>query len=157
NFLLLRRQAVGGVLSITDKEGREYWTADHSATRFGGLLITSGQVFEEVRAQGAHGTPMSTLALIDEFIADVAATVPDRASTPLAAERPVIAGAKAALQPLADGGARLVVDARSRADAVLRFDVDGSTVGVPMVAVPGDPSHHRGQHDLPAGATSPRI
>src|SRR5436190_4614436 len=56
NFLLLRRQAVGGVLSITGADGRSWWTSDHSATRFGGFLITSGQVFEEVRAQGAHGT-----------------------------------------------------------------------------------------------------
>lgn len=157
NFLLLRRHAVGGVLAITDAAGRTYWSTDHSASRFGGLLITSGQVFEEVRAQGAHATPMATLALIDEFVADVAVTVPARESTPLAEGPPLIQEARASLQALADGGARLVVEARSRADAVLRFDIEHNVAGVPMVALPEDPGRHRGERDLPAGATAPRV
>ena len=157
NFLLLRRHAVGGELAITVADGRTWWSSDHSATRFGGFLITSGQVFEEVRAQGAHGTPMSTLALVDEFVADVAGTVPPREATPLASGPPPILDAKASLQALPEGGSRLVVAARSRPDAVLRFDVDDTITGVPMVAVPGEPDRHRGERDLPAGATAPHV
>ena len=83
--------------------------------------------------------------------------MPERVSKPLATEPPAIRDAVATLQPLAEGGARLVVEARANGDAVLRFDVDDRLAGVPMVALPGEPGHHRGEHDLPAGATAPRI
>lgn len=157
NVLLLRRHAVGGRLALVESDGRTYWAADHAASRFGGFLLTSGQVFEELRAQGVHRTPMATLALLDEFVADVAATVPTRAAATAAAPPPSVDEAIATRTPLPDGGQRLVVEARASAGAVLTFALPTLAAGVPMVAVPSGDGRHRGAHDLPPGTQLTRI
>ena len=63
NVVLLRRQAVCGRFALVDAQRRELWQADHAAGSFGGFLLTSGQVFTELRAQGEHGTPMASQRL----------------------------------------------------------------------------------------------
>lgn len=149
NVFLLRRHALGGRVAIRDGKGREFWSSDHGASTFGGFLLTSGQVFAELRAQGAHGTSMASLALVDEFVEDVVGTVPQREGTPPPLPLPTVANVES-FRVAADGDAvRVVVKARSAHGNSLRFDLPGIAAGVPMVAAADDASRFVGQYEIP--------
>lgn len=152
NVVLLRRHAVGGRVALTVRDGRDHWRADHAASTFGGFLLTSGQVFTELAAQGAHRTPMATLALVDEFTADVVGTLPMRDAAPPPAGAPALVGAAVRREPRPDGSQRVVVTAQCSPGAVLRFDLVPSLLGVPMVATAQAPDRHEGARELPPGA-----
>lgn len=152
NVFLLRRHAFGGALAVQRPAGT-YWSANHSAGAFGGFLLMSGQLFTEVRAQGDHRTPMSTLALVDEFVADVVATVPARTLAPDTGAEPAIGQVRASRSPSADGATRIVVESDATPGCTLWLDLPPTAVGVPMVALADAPGRYRGTHDLPAEAT----
>jgi hypothetical protein len=157
NVLLLRRHAVSGELAIRDAGGAPWWSSDHGTSTLGGLLLTSGQVFAEIRAQGEHGTPMASLALADELVADVAGTIPVRELVPLAGAPPTVADVDARRVAQPDGSERLVVQARASADCVVRCELQPHVRGVPMVALPGDSARYRGEHDVPRGTAVQRV
>lgn len=150
NFFLLRRQRVTGEFRMVAADGRDYWTAAHGAGSFGGLLLGSGQVLTELRAQGDHGTSMASLALVDQLIAEAADTVPPREPPPVPAEPAALAAATVSRTPLADGKERIVVTARGAPAQMLTFDLLPGTTGIPMVAMAGD-GGYRGAHDVDAG------
>lgn len=156
NVILLRRHAVGGRVAIRDATGRTFWSSDHGASTFGGFLLTSGQVFAELRAQGEHGTPMASLALVDEFVADVVGTVPLR-ETAAAPAAPTVAAVVARRTAPAPGTERVVVTARASTGATLRCDLEPFVRGVPMVASTADATAFVGQYDVPAGTTLQRV
>ncbi len=157
NVILLRRHAVNGSARIHDAEGREYWSAGHGASNFGGFLLTSGQVFAELRAQGEHGTAMASLALADEFVADIVGTIPLREAAPLRAEPPRITHLTAARTPRTDGSERILVRAHATTGATLRFELAPHTSGVPMVQEPGHAERYQGEHDIPFGTAVQRV
>lgn len=157
NVFLLRRHAVGGRLALRDAAGRASWSCDHGVSTFGGFLLTSGQVFAELRAQGEHGTPMASLALVDEFVQDVVGTIPLRTTAPAVAPPPRLGATEVGLADAADGQRRIVVTTTVDGAATLRFDLPPLAHGIPMVAIPGDPRRHRGQLDVPAGNQLPRV
>jgi hypothetical protein len=148
NYMVLRRHRLGGTLAIELADGREWWRAEHAAGKFGGFLLTSGQVFAEFRAQGEHGTPMATMALLDEFTADAIGTLPAMAATDTAVMPPPIANVVARRTPTAIGESRLLVEAEAPSGCQLCFAIDGATAAVPMVETPRS-GHYRGWHDLP--------
>lgn len=150
NIVVLRRHAFGGTLAVQRRDG-VYWTANHAAGSFGGFLLTSGQVFEELRAQGNHGTPMATLALVDEFVSDVVGTVPARTAGGAAVGPPELAFVSASRAAGRDGSERLTVEGRATPGCTVTMDVLPAVRGVPMVAVPGEPGRYRGAHDLEQG------
>lgn len=151
NVILLRRHAFGGSLAVERPTGT-YWSANHSAGAFGGFLLMSGQLFTEVRAQGDHRTPMSTLALVDEFVADIVATVPARRTASEAGAEPAIGQVRASRSPSPEGATRLVVESDATPGCTLWLDLPPTAIGVPMVALANAPGRYRGTHDLPAGA-----
>jgi hypothetical protein len=149
NWVILRRHAFGGALAARAPAG-DWWSAEHSAGSYGGFLLTSGQVFAELRAQGLHGTPMATVALVDEFVEDVVATLPAGAlREPDAA--PALRGVRARIDDAATAGRRLVVEADADAAARVCFDLPDLRA-VPMAPVPGAAGVFRGAQDLPTGA-----
>jgi hypothetical protein len=150
NILALRRHVVGGRVAITNAAGRDYWSASHDASTFGGFALTSGQVFEELRAQVEHGTPTATLALVDEFVEDVTATIPPHLPAPPPPLPLALRDVQVHKTPSPEGGQRLVVEAHAASGASLRFDLAPNLAGVPMTAVAGDMQHYRGVQDLPA-------
>lgn len=150
NILVLRKHSFGGVLAVERQDGT-WWSANHSAGAWGGFLLTSGQVFEELRAQGNHGTPMATLALIDEFVADTAATLPPRQAATDGEVEPAIGGLTVQRRTAVDGSQRLVLEGRATPGCTVQADLLPTILGVPMVAVPGEPGRYRGAHDVPAG------
>ncbi|MBL8728277.1 MAG: hypothetical protein JNM25_07605 [Planctomycetes bacterium] len=157
NIWLLRRHSFGGLLALQHGDGRTYWSANHAAATQGGFLLTSGQVFTELRAQGEHGTAMATLALVDEFTADVADTVPQRDAAPRTTQPPELRDASVAIDRRPDGTAWLVVEARSSAGVDVRCDV-GTLVGVPMVAARDATDRYRCERELPrAAAVTPIV
>lgn len=153
NFVLLRRQRVTGAFRVVAADGRDYWTAEHGAGSFGGLLLGSGQVITELRAQGDHGTSMASLALVDQMIAEAADTVPSRQPPAPPAEPASIAGAEVARTTLPDGKQRIVVTARGAPAQILTFDLLPGPTGIPMVPAAGDRGIYRGAHDVDAGRT----
>lgn len=150
NLLLVRRHAFGGRLELQLADGGAWWASDHRTSNLGGLLLASGQVFTELRAQGAHGTPMATLALVDEFVEDVLATVPMQELPPVPGSPPLLHAARCERLATATGE-RLVVEVQADPGAAVRFDAPPLT-GVPMAPVPGQPDRYRGAHDLAAGS-----
>ncbi|MCU0864327.1 MAG: hypothetical protein MUC36_11070 [Planctomycetes bacterium] len=148
NYLVLRRHRIGGTLAIELACGREWWHAEHAAGKFGGFLLTSGQVFAEFRAQGEHGTPMATMALLDEFTADAIGTVPAMPVTDSVPMPPPIANVVARRTTTATG-TRLLVEAAAPSGCELRFAIEGASGAVPMVELPRT-GHYRGWHDLPS-------
>lgn len=152
NILILRRHSFGGEVALRDAEGRAYWSANHAATVQGGFLLTSGQVFAELRAQGEHGTPMETLALVDEFVADVVGTVPAHPNEPGGDREPELMRVTQSRTPRHDGSERLVIEVQASPGCHVCCDLGPGHVGVPMVALPGEPGRFRGAQDLPAGA-----
>lgn len=147
NVLILRRHAFGGELAVQRADG-VWWSANHSAGSYGGFLLTSGQVFSELRAQGDHGTPMQTLALVDEFVGDVVATIPTRqpgGPVPVPAVNDVTSKRTA----MPDGSERLVVETRATPDCSVCVDLLPIARGVPMVALPGEPGRYRATQDVP--------
>lgn len=157
NFLILRRHSFGGEVALRDAEGRSYWSANHAAAVQGGFLLTSGQVFAELRAQGEHGTPMETLALVDEFVTDVVATIPARDGDDRGDRAPELLAVTSSRTKRSDGSERLVVDVQASPGCQVRCDLDPSRVGVPMVALPDAPGHYRGAQDVPAGSAATAI
>lgn len=147
NLLLVRRHAFGGILSIQRPGGAVWWSADHGASNLGGLLLASGQLLTELQAQTNHGTPMATLALIDESVEDMVATVPLQATKAARGAAPQLREARWE-RPTAANGGRLLVEVRADAGSMVRFEVPSLT-GAPMVAVPGQPDLFRGARDLP--------
>lgn len=152
NVLILRRHSYGGAIALRDAEGRAFWSANHAASVQGGFLLTSGQVFAELRAQGEHGTPMETLALVDEFVTDVVATLPARPRDERGDRAPELMQVRSSRTPRDDGSERLVVDVRASPGSEVRCDLGPGRVGVPMVALPDQPGLFRGVQDLPAGS-----
>ncbi|MBK8978702.1 MAG: hypothetical protein IPM29_22620 [Planctomycetes bacterium] len=75
NFVLLRRHAFGGTLALRRADGSRALAIDGSASHTGGLLLKSGQVLTELRAQGEHGTPREGAALVDQFVDEVVAVI----------------------------------------------------------------------------------
>lgn len=132
NLLAVRRHAFGGELTCDRGDGRRHFSCSHTASRFGGFLLMSGQVLAELRAQGQHGTPAQSIALVDEFIEDVAGALP----APAGATTP---GVSVSLgEPLVvrtDGAAadaqRWQVSVAAPADAIVRIDFAPGPVGVP--------------------------
>lgn len=151
NVLVLRRHSVGGRMAIVDTKGREFWSADHGASTLGGFLLTSGQVFSELRAQGEHATPMSTLALVDELVEDVIGTLPARELMAPPASPPAVTAVTKDVV-----GEQVVVRARATAGASVRFDLVPHVSGVPMVAAP-DGETFVGRYDVPAGTDVQRV
>jgi hypothetical protein len=147
NVFVLRRHRVCGRFELVASAGTGVWTATHGVGSFGGVLLGSGQVLSEALAVAAHGTPMATLGLVDQLVAETVATLPERARA-AAAEGPSIGAAAAVVHGGGDGSRRLVVTARSVGGVLARFDVDGRVVGMPMVPVPGQPGAFRGAYDL---------
>jgi hypothetical protein len=136
NVFILRRQSVSGNVRLVDRQGSEWWSASYTASQTGGFLLKSGQVLSELRAQGEHGTPMATVALVDEFVEDVADTLP--AQTPggpaIGPGVPLVLADVAVERgpsPIA-GCERLVVTAQSHEAAELEFDAPPTLAGVPM-------------------------
>ncbi|HEX6813602.1 MAG TPA: hypothetical protein VF384_18430 [Planctomycetota bacterium] len=97
NLLLLRRHAFAGSLLLRRPDGSAALQASGSATRTGGLLLQSGQVLDELRAQGEHGTPRASAALVDSFVDDLLAALP--APGPAAAATAAMAVALLAVDP----------------------------------------------------------
>ncbi len=146
NLLLVRRHSFGGRLELQLADGGAWWSSNHSASSLGGFLLASGQVVTELRAQGDYGTPMATLALLDEFVEDVLATVPMQELVPAAGSAPQLHTARCERMPTITGE-RLVVEVAANPDATVCFDAPPLT-GVPMSPVPGQPGRFRGAHDL---------
>lgn len=157
NVFLLRRHAVGGRLAIRNHAGRDYWSSDHGASTFGGFLLTSGQVFAELRAQGEHGTPMASLALVDEFVEDVVATIPARETPPPLPTPPPVADVETFRVASGDDAVRVVVKARAAAGSTVRFELQPYVAGVPMAASGDDAGRYVGQYEVPATATLQRL
>jgi hypothetical protein len=136
NVLVLRRQSVSGNVRLVDRQGSEWWSASNTASQTGGFLLKSGQVLSELRAQGEHGTPMAIVALVDEFVEDVADTLPPQ--TPggpaMGPGVPLVLAAVAVERgpsPIS-GCERLIVTAHSDEAAELEFDAPPALMGVPM-------------------------
>jgi len=155
NVYIIRRHAFGGSLRVALADGKAWWRTDHTVSHFGGLLLQSGQVFSELAAQTAHGTPMETVALVDGFVGEVTATLPRRAQGELGKPVPMLRELTVRRQAGADAGSeRIVVSAVGSADAELRFDLDDQVLGVPMRGIAGS---FVGARDLPAGTTVTRV
>lgn len=150
NLVLLRRHAFAGRFAVHDAAGRGFWTAEHGASTFGGFLLTSGQVFTELRAQGEHGTPMASLALVDELVADVVGTLPERARQTVGTA-PVVGGVTLARRTLADGSERVVVEADLSPGAHGRCDLVPVVLGAPMAPIPDAARRQRVEVDVAAG------
>ncbi|MEO6593965.1 MAG: hypothetical protein ABIP94_04355, partial [Planctomycetota bacterium] len=148
NVYLLRRHAFGGTVSLRLPDDTTWWSAEHTASTFGGFLLTSGQVFQELHAQGSHGTPMATLALADEFVSDVAATVPRATDTSRTDTDPPLANLTVLRSPMPGSVQRFVVEATAAPHCILRCELAPLLIGVPMVALPGQPDRFRGTCDL---------
>lgn len=151
NVLLLRRHRVDGHFDLVRGVGGVYWSATHAVGSFGGLLLGSGQLLTEARAVAAQGAPMATLALVDGFVAEAVATLPERARREAEPGPSVSFAAVAAEVGGGDGDGRRVrlrVTAESTGGVMARFDVEGLVRGVPMVAVPQRPGTFRGWYDL---------
>lgn len=157
NVLVLRRHAISGEFALRVADGRSAWSSAHTTSALGGFLLTSGQVFTELRAQGEHGSPMASLALADEFTADVLETLPRREKPRVDRSQPVVRGVVARRLPGRDGEQRIVVEAEASAGASLRFQLDPYVAGVPMVASGGDPQRYVGALDVPKGLELKRI
>lgn len=157
NVLVLRRHALSGEFVLRVADGRELWSTSHSTGALGGFLLTSGQVFTELRAQGEHGSPMASLALADEFTADVLETLPRREKPRVDRAQPIVRGVVARRLPGRDGEQRIVVEAEATAGASLRFQLDPYVAGVPMVASSGNPQRYVGALDVPKGLELKRI
>lgn len=157
NILVLRRHAVSGELALRAADGREAWSSSHTTSTLGGFLLTSGQVFTELRAQGEHGSPMASLALADEFTADVLETLPRREKPRVDRTQPIVRAVAARRLPGRDGEQRVVVEAEASAGASLRFQLDPYVDGVPMVATSSDPRRYVGSLDLPKDVALKRI
>ena len=157
NILVLRRHAVGGDLTLRVADGRDAWSSSHTTSTLGGFLLTSGQVFTELRAQGEHGSPMASLALADEFTADVLETLPRREKPRVDRAQPVVRAVVARRLPGRDGEQRFVVEAEASAGASLRFQLDPFVAGVPMTATARDPQRYVGALDVPKDVVLKRI
>lgn len=157
NIVVLRRHAVSGSLIVRTAAGREFWSSDHGASTFGGFLLTSGQVFTELRAQGEHGTPMASLALVDEWIADVVGTLPKPPMVDTMQAALAVSDVATRRERHADGSERLVVEARANAGSTVRFEAWPNVIGVPMAHHPDQPDRFRGEYDLAAGSPLDRI
>lgn len=157
NILVLRRHAISGEFALRLADGRDAWSSSHTTSALGGFLLTSGQVFTELRAQGEHGSPMASLALADEFTADVLETLPRREKPRVDRTQPIVRGVVARRLPGRDGEQRIVVEAEATAGASLRFQLDPYVDGVPMVASSGDPQRYVGALDVPKGLELKRV
>lgn len=157
NILVLRRHAVSGELALRLADGREPWSSSHTTSTLGGFLLTSGQVFTELRAQGEHGSPMASLALADEFTADVLETLPRREQPRVDRAVPVVRAVVARRTKVGNGETRFVVEAEASAGATLRFELDPYVAGVPMVASTGNPQRYVGELDVPKDVVLKRI
>ncbi|MBK8097063.1 MAG: hypothetical protein IPK26_08150 [Planctomycetes bacterium] len=132
NLLAIRRQAFGGDVACDRADGRRYFTCSHTASRFGGFLLMSGQVLAELRAQGQHGTPAQSIALVDEFVEDVAGVLPAPAAAPAVAlplplGEPMVVRAEGAPA----NGQRWQVSVEAPAEAIVRIDFEPGPIGVP--------------------------
>ncbi|MFY9345284.1 MAG: hypothetical protein WAT39_22530, partial [Planctomycetota bacterium] len=156
NIVLLRRHALGGSFALRDATGREPWSARHAAGSWGGFLLASGQVITELRAQADHGTPMASLALADELVADVAGTLP-AATMPAQPPGPFVTDVTVTLERQHDGADRFVIEAQASAGATVRCDLLPHTMGVPMVPAPSATDQYRGRLDVQPDAPVTRI
>ncbi|MCA8956150.1 MAG: hypothetical protein KDC87_08750 [Planctomycetes bacterium] len=151
NILLLRRHAFGGTIGLRNGTESAWWSANHVASLLGGLLLMSGQVISEIRAQIVHGSSMATLGLVDTYVEDVAETVPVQKQvdgspgsnvslTEVRAERTAVPTA---------GLERIVVKANASPGATLTFDLDPRRTAIPMA---GRAGVFVGAQDVPVGS-----
>ncbi len=152
NLLLIRRHAFGGSLTMRDAAGDAWWSAQHSASNLGGLLLASGQVITEIQAQTAHGTPIATLALVDEFVEDTIATVPMQPTVQPPSAMTELRDLRVERTPNPQGE-RVLVEVHADPMASVTFDMPPWRA-VPMVAVPGQTGLFRGAHDLAPGVAA---
>lgn len=132
NLLAIRRHAFGGEVACDRADGRRYLTCSHTASRFGGFLLMSGQVLAELRAQGQHGTPAQSIALVDEFVEDVAGVLPaPPASVAAPSELPLGEPMVARADGAAATAQRWQVSLAAPAEAIVRIDFEPGPVGVP--------------------------
>lgn len=82
NLLLVRRHVFTGEVQLRRVDGSQALQISARAARGGGLLLQSGQILSELRAQGEHGTPREAVALVDALVDDVLAALPPLASPP---------------------------------------------------------------------------
>lgn len=149
NLLLVRRHGYSGELALLRADGSDWWHASHTAAATGGLLLQSGQVLTELQGQRSHGTPMMTLALLDQLIDEALATLPQNDGDRQLPPAPSLADVSVQRQQLGDGRDRVTVTAAAPALAALCFDLEPGPTGVPMAHTEGG---FVGQHDLPAGS-----
>ena len=112
-------------------------------------------MLSELRAQGEHGTPMATVALVDEFVEDVAATLPQQnpAGPPSGPGMPlVLANVAVERGPSPVPGCERLVTAQSDEAAELQFDAGERLKGMPMAHLG---KSFKGAADVPAGAAVP--
>jgi hypothetical protein len=76
DLLLLRRHAFSGEVRWLRSDGSTALAIAHTAAENGGFLLRSGQVLNELRARGQHGTPAASAALVDAFVDDITAALP---------------------------------------------------------------------------------
>lgn len=149
-FVLLRRHTFGGDLAITGAAAQPWWRASHRAGGFGGLLVHSGQVFTELQAQASHGTPMATLALVDQFVEEVVDTLPVAPSIDVLMAAPRLADVRVQRTAGGDATTRVEVAATAPAGASVRFDLGARHLGVPMAEDPQHAGSFRGACDAAA-------
>ncbi|MGE3173027.1 MAG: hypothetical protein AB7O97_10420 [Planctomycetota bacterium] len=153
NALVLRRHALAARLRVLLRGGREWWSAEHVVGGTGGFLLQSGQVLTELRALGMHGTSAATIALVDDLLHDVAATLPvdaDRADHRGPMAPPQLAELRVqAVAGAPDGEQRLQVSARASAAASVWCDLVPGLQAVPMT---GSGERFTAAVDVPSGA-----
>lgn len=156
NIWVLRRHALSGTFAIVRADGSNWWDAANTAGETGGLLLGSGQLLTELRAQGDHATPMASLALADVLVTEVADTLPEPMRSPDDGAPPTIGSARVARLAAGDRDERLVIEVEASADATVRCAIAGLAVDLPLAADPGRDGLFRGACDVPAGTPVPR-
>jgi hypothetical protein len=133
NLVLWRRHALDASLALQRADGSPFWRANGRRTAHGGLVLQSGQLLRELQQQLDHGSPMQTLALLDDLIDAIAATVPSRSAA-------AAADATAATPPLLATAVPMpphtTVSVDAPPTATVWLDLPGERA-VPMASVGG--------------------
>ncbi|MEE8143224.1 MAG: hypothetical protein V3T77_08990 [Planctomycetota bacterium] len=150
NFLLLYRRSLRGVVGMYVAGGEHSWQARHRVSRSGGILLELGQIFSALRNQFQSGSPRVFVALAEEFVADVLATLPElqpgalRRSPP-----PRIAEVEVKRLPSAAPEGRIQITVEATPAGVVSFDLLPEVVNMPTVEVA--PGRYRGIYTVVRG------
>jgi hypothetical protein len=147
DLLLYYRRGFGGELRWNARDGREYWRASTTATRTGGLLLKSGQIFSAIGDYADKGSSLANLQLIEAFLDEVLDTLPSYPIEGIAAP-PVLAVESVRAQEPRAGTNGVVVDVAATPGAIVRVDL-GDVRGVP--AFEREPGRYRAIHEPPPG------